>query len=216
MKIITFLGQLKPFRFYVITLILVLTFVLFVSEILENETYKFDLGINVFISGLRTLFWTDVMKLVSDFGMIGGVFIVGSVGTNLYFHQRFGTLIHLVSSFLSASLFTYCLKLLIARNRPVIENRLVVESGFSFPSGHTSIAFSAFLILAILVHYNPKIQYFPKAILLFSCILFPFLVAFSRLYLGVHYFTDVVAGAIVGSGTACIFLYSNSKLDNKY
>ena len=177
MKILSNIIKLRPFYLCISASALTLVFILLASEVLENETYKFDLGINTFIRSLRTPFCTEIMKLVSDIGMIGGVFVIGSVCTGLYFHKRFKTLFGLVTSFLSASLFTYCLKLLIARNRPVIESRLVEESGFSFPSGHATTAFSAFLILAILVYSNPAISKFPKAILLFLFITFPFLVA---------------------------------------
>ncbi len=63
----------------------------------------------------------------------------------------------------------------------------------SFPSGHTSIAFSTATSLSIL---------YPKWYVIAPAHLWASLVGYSRMYLGVHYPTDVIAGAFVGSGSA--------------
>jgi membrane-associated phospholipid phosphatase len=197
-----------------LTLIIILVFTHLAKEVIENETYKLDLNINAWAIGLRTPFWTQVMKLVTDVGMIGGVFIIGFISANLFFHKRFKLLLGLIYSACGAGLFTYFLKLIIARDRPELVSRLVVESGFSFPSGHATTAFVAFPILAIVVYYSSRIPNFLKHILIIVLSVFPFAVAFSRLYLGVHYFTDVVAGAMVGLSATCVFYYFHSKYDH--
>jgi undecaprenyl-diphosphatase len=115
---------------------------------------------------------------------------------------------------LGAGLFTYFLKLIIARDRPELVSRLVVESGFSFPSGHATTAFVAFPILAIVVYYSSRIPKVLKYILILILAIFPFVVDFSRLYLGVHYLTDVVAGAMVGLSATCVFYYFHSKYNH--
>lgn len=98
-----------------------------------------------------------------------------------------------------ATLTTTTLKFLILRERPPVADRLTIESTFSFPSGHSSSA-AAFLVAGalVLVTLAPKLK--PWA-----WIITPLLVASvmaSRLYLGVHWFTDVVAGASVGTAAA--------------
>ena len=205
------LKQLKPFYPYAISLFTILIFARLAREVIENETYKLDLIINAWAASLRSPFWTQVMKSVSDVGMIGGVFIIGFIFSNLLFHKKIRVLFGLLISSLGAEFFTYFLKLIIARDRPELISRLVVESGFSFPSGHATTAFIAFPILAITIYFSSTVPSFFKLLSILMLAIFPFVVAFSRLYLGVHYFTDVVAGAMIGLSATCVFYYFHSK-----
>ena len=86
------------------------------------------------------------------------------------------------------------LKNVVARTRPyeVVEGltRLIEkQSDYSFPSGHTAASFAAAVILFLQL---PKKYGIPALIL-------AVLISFSRLYLGVHYATDVLAGAVSGT-----------------
>lgn len=98
-------------------------------------------------------------------------------------------------SLLAAMALTYILKITIAHPRPYLDS-LVIEDGYSFPSGHASAVFS---VLAIINSTFPKAKWF--------WLVFAFLIAFSRLYLGVHFPSDVVAGALLGYLTGLIFLH---------
>ncbi len=85
---------------------------------------------------------------------------------------------------------TYALKYLIARERPsefLHLQPLVAEDGWSFPSGHATAVFST---LGVLDKEFPKFKWFWLG--------FALLVAFSRMYLGVHYLSDVLAGGVIG------------------
>jgi membrane-associated phospholipid phosphatase len=207
------LLPLKPFLLFAIIFPLILIFSLLAKEVIENQTYNLDLDINIWVANLRNPFWNVVMNSISDFGLIGGIFIVGFISSNLLFHKRIHVLIGLLFAAIGAGLFTYFLKLIIARNRPELVSRLVTESGFSFPSGHATTAFVAFPILALTLYNNSKIPLVLKYLLVSLILVFPFVVAFSRLYLGVHYFTDVVAGGIVGLTATCIFYYFYSEFE---
>lgn len=88
------------------------------------------------------------------------------------------------------------LKYIIARPRPDAL-RLVAESGYSFPSAHSMVAigFYGFLIYLISKRIeNNKIKYSLISILSLTI----FLIGISRIYLGVHYATDVIGGFILG------------------
>ena len=93
------------------------------------------------------------------------------------------------------------LKFIIARPRPEIL-RLVPEDGYSFPSGHAmvSMGFYGFLIYLIYIKIENKKVKYPLITFLALLILF---IGISRIYLGVHYFTDVTGGIII----AIIYLH---------
>ncbi|HOO43760.1 MAG TPA: phosphatase PAP2 family protein, partial [Bacillota bacterium] len=98
--------------------------------------------------------------------------------------------------------FNSLLKLVIHRPRPFVADstieplRLDTAGGYSFPSGHTQTAATTFFSL----YYNIK-----KRWLLIVAIVITILVAISRMYLGVHYLTDVLVGAALGITIAWIF-----------
>lgn len=104
-----------------------------------------------------------------------------------------------------ASAITHSLKPLYARPRPAVENRLVLETNFSFPSGHatgtSSLLFSSAVVFSLLF-----VRLWQRAIIWAGALGMTALICLSRLYLGVHYFTDVTAGCPVGVG-ACLVLY---------
>ena len=96
------------------------------------------------------------------------------------------------------------LKLIIARPRPP-RLRVVVENGYSFPSGHSMVSFAFYGFLIYLINKklkNKKIKY-PLIALLSLLIL---LIGISRIYLGVHYVTDVLGGYIIGLIYLIVFI----------
>lgn len=105
------------------------------------------------------------------------------------------------------------LKAIVARPRPSIL-RLVVEDGYSFPSGHAmvSMGFYGFLIYLIWMNIKNKKVKYPLVIFLSLLILF---IGISRIYLGVHYFTDVIGGFIIAVLYLVIFIKFLYKRNNK-
>ena len=89
----------------------------------------------------------------------------------------------------------YLIKQLIARGRPDVL-RLVVESGYSYPSGHTLASTVVFMIILLVVFRQHK-DLRTRLPVLVVCVLIPILIGISRIYLGVHY-----AGDVIGSFTA--------------
>ena len=157
-----------------------------------NLILRFDFGILEFLDFVRCDFLNPFMKFITSLGNAGMFWIVLGVllfCTKKYREEGFSVLLSLV---INLVLVNIIVKPNVARIRPfdLVEGvKLIIEApkDFSFPSGHTSASFASALAL---FYHNKKwgIWAFALAIL----------IGFSRLYLYVHYPTDVVAGALFG------------------
>jgi|SRR3989338_9713020 len=90
---------------------------------------------------------------------------------------------------------TFVLKEIFHRGRPV--GALVAETSSSFPSAHSVISIAFYAFIFYLLAKNSKSD-FSKYLLISAIFLIPIFLGFSRLYLGVHYLSDVLAGYAIG------------------
>lgn len=108
-----------------------------------------------------------------------------------------------LGAILGAWLLGVVLKQIFRRERPPIINHLVTETSFSFPSGHSVFAGVFYTTIAILVsRLIPGTRPWLRRVAIALCAGLAVSIALSRVWLGVHYPTDVLAGLLVGSATA--------------
>lgn len=107
------------------------------------------------------------------------------------------------------------LKQIFARGRPDVL-RLISETGYSFPSGHAMINASLYGMLILLI-WKYCSTFFWKAVLSAICIGLTVLIGFSRVYLGVHYFGDVLGGWLFGTAVSLLvyFFWNGRKAETK-
>lgn len=149
-------------------------------------------------STLRSPFMDNVMSFITRLGDHGTIWILLGIILLLFPKTRrcgFTVLLSLAISSFAANIL---IKPLISRIRPFYSNPEIAlfippPSGYSFPSGHSTSSFAA----ATSVFLCNKAAGIPTLIL-------AFLVAFSRLYLYVHYPSDVITGAILGVVSAIL------------
>lgn len=104
------------------------------------------------------------------------------------------------------------LKLIFLRSRPSDIN-LIIETGYSFPSGHAMISLA---IYGLLVYILFKSDYKFKNIMIVILIILIILIGISRIYLGVHYTSDVIAGFIISLSYLLFFIeYIYPKIKEK-
>lgn len=158
---------------------------------------ELDGGLLLAIQGLH-LSWLDpVVALYTQLGNAGLLWIVLSLAMLCWRPTRKAGALALLSMALGLLCTNVALKHLVARPRPWLDLPLVplvVEKDpNSFPSGHTCAAFAAAMVWVLAL---PARWMRVLAAVLAVCM------GLSRLYVGVHYPTDVLAGALVGSGCA--------------
>lgn len=175
-------------------------------DIIE-KTYELDHSILLFIQEyLRFDFLTPIMKISSMLGNIGAIWILSGILLVLFKKTRMIGVIMLSSLTLCFLINNVCIKNIVARARPFDTYSDLIPlikkpTDYSFASGHTTAAFASSGILARFLRK-------PLAVL---TIVFSFLIAYSRLYLGVHYPTDVICGFIIGVLGSMLTYYIFSK-----
>ncbi|HEY3485908.1 MAG TPA: phosphatase PAP2 family protein, partial [Ilumatobacteraceae bacterium] len=140
---------------------------------------------------------TDVLTLFTQFGatryVLPLMLIVGLV--DVARHRNWNVVGYLAAAGIGIVLLNNGLKLLVDRERPDIA-RLVGHAGSSFPSGHSAAAAACWAALALVAfrhfHRRSRIAAFAGAVAI------ALVVAVSRVLLGVHWLTDVIAGVVVG------------------
>ena len=146
-----------------------------------------------------TVFAIGISQLASPvtiLGLLGICFVI-------LVHQRrlpdaLGILISVVGAYGTVAI----LKILIERPRPPLDMQAIIETGYSFPSGHSVAAMSMYGFLAYLLYRDTTSRTVRWLTVSVASALI-LLVGWSRLYLGVHYLSDVLAGFLVGAA----FLY---------
>lgn len=146
------------------------------------------------------------LRIVTELGSTGVVtavalvtFLVGAA-VGPWLHGLYGAL-----TIGLASIGVTQLKLFVARQRPEILDPVLSERGFSFPSGHATLSMVAYGILAVLV-MRSRLPHPVKLAVVAIAALVVFLVGLSRVWLGVHYPTDVIAGW--AAGAVIVVLYA--------
>lgn len=142
-------------------------------------------------------FFDAVLPVFTGFGDIGQIWIVLGIVLLFFKKTRRSGFLLLISLLLTHLLNNMLIKKLVMRPRPYVSwpfIRLLVPAlnDTSFPSGHTATAFGSVMILVF--RHKGLLRWLPLAGAL--------LMAFSRLYVGAHYPSDVAAGALVGTLTA--------------
>lgn len=199
------IGSNPKFKFTFVSLISVgifaaacLGFIAIAHEMVVEKENNVDTWIFSVLSPLQSPTTTKVMVAITFLG--SAYFLLPSyiiVSSALWFKRQHRYAINVAAIGIWSAVVVFCLKAFFKRDRPT--GQLVNSvAGYSFPSGHS---FSAFTFFGLLIFLVSKTNMHPFAKWTISLLLFAVAstVAFSRVYLHVHYASDVVAGLLLAS-----------------
>jgi membrane-associated phospholipid phosphatase len=159
---------------------------------------RFDRVVDDYLHSHATPHLTTFFLVVTALGSTVAIVLLGVVVAALLAWRRLWTLLWTwIAAVAGSALIDWLLKGIFQRPRPHFAHPLVVETGYSFPSGHAMESFVVYGMLAYLaVLWLRNWEACVAAVC--GAALVVVLIGFSRMYLGVHYFSDVVAGYAAG------------------
>ena len=176
----------------------------FHQEIMNGDIVGYDIVSKLFKFNVST----PIAKFITNFG--GAIFVI-SLTTILFFvikDKKIG--ISIITNLGIVTILNQIIKFIMQRPRPT-EFRIIEETGYSFPSGHSmvSLAFYGYLIYLIYKYINNK--HLKRTLIIVLSVLIC-IIGVSRIYLGVHYTSDVLGGFLISFAYLIIYI----ELVNKF
>lgn len=181
-------------------------FVVIAHEIMEGETFRFDKAVLIALRHETALHipigpeW--LLQTMTDISALGGtsltVIIVAIIGGFFCLINKYRALIYLLVSVCGGAFVMQMMKGFFNRPRPTEVPHLQEITETSFPSGHSMVAAIVYLTLAAILAKTTK-SHKLKAYYLAVALSLALLIGLSRIYLGVHYPSDVIAGWLAGA-----------------
>lgn len=187
-----------PLTLMVIGFVYVLTlFFKIIQNILACEAIvRTDLKVAHFLEYIRNPSLTQIflwITLLGQWQIIAGSSVIVSI--IFWLRKKRAVIVYLWLALVTDEIFNYVGKRFVQRDRPA--DPLYFEPSFSFPSGHAMVAVIFYGFLATILIHEIK-NWSHKVDVFFACLVVILAIGFSRLYLGVHYFSDVWAGYLLG------------------
>ncbi len=184
---------------FVIALITGIVFKLIADEVFETPGIQsLDVLAQNFVNAIYSPELTSVMIGITSFGDWGTVVSLSLVVLFVLFIRSSHRRLYTFSSIMAGGcLLNLLLKSGFHRGRPDAM-QLVIAHGYSFPSGHAMGSMLFFGGLAYVVFFSAQRHPVWRFLGILGCLIATLLIGFSRIYLGVHYLSDVVAGFVAG------------------
>lgn len=191
-----------------ITLLGLVAFSIITHDVIRQRSItQLDARLTDFLHSQGTLFGYGFWAVVTSLGAGLTLSIVGlGVGVLLALRRRWIVLAGWAAALLGSGLLDGALKFAIRRPRPELAANFLSKLSWSFPSGHSMASLVTYGMLAYLVVLALKGRQRLQITAALSAIVLILAIGFSRLYLGVHYFSDVIGGFTAGALwlSACI------------
>ena len=194
---------------WVVLFICLVGFLALAEDVFNKEIMYGDIiGYKLISTFLISDFVTPIAKFITNFG--GAIFL--SIATVMLFlfikNKKIG--LSIISNIVIIAVLNQLLKRILQRPRPT-EFRIVEETGYSFPSGHSMVSMAFYGYLIYLIYRYIKNKYVKWTLITILSILIC-LIGISRIYLGVRYTSDVLGGFLLSISYLVIYISSIKKL----
>jgi membrane protein DedA with SNARE-associated domain/membrane-associated phospholipid phosphatase len=164
----------------------------------DDPIVRFDRALDDYLHARATRPLTTFFLIVTALGSIEAIVLLGVVvAAILAWGRRWLFLGSWLAAVAGSAVLNHLLKGLFDRPRPYFEHPLLIETSYSFPSGHAMESFVVYGMLAYFAVLGLR-SWKARVAVVFGAALLVMLIGFSRLYLGVHYISDVLAGYAAG------------------
>lgn len=176
----------------------------FHQEIMNGDIVGYDIVSKLFKFNVST----PIAKFITNFG--GAIFVI-SLTTILFFvikDKKIG--ISIITNLGIVTILNQIIKFIMQRPRPT-EFRIIEETGYSFPSGHSMVSLAIYGYLIFLIYKYINNKHLKRTLIIILSVLIC-IIGVSRIYLGVHYTSDVLGGFLISFAYLIIYI----ELVNKF
>ena len=194
----------------IILMISALLFIIITYFIFSDKINYLDDLVHSYILGIRNDNLTSILLTITNISSAYALIVLSILLLIIIKDKKIPLLISL--NLICSYVLNILAKEIFTRPRPEGIN-LIEESGFSYPSGHSMVSMAYYGFIAYLI-YKRQTNKLIKSIIIISLLIVILLVGFSRIYLGVHYLSDVIGGFLLSIFYLMIFI-KYSKIEKK-
>lgn len=194
---------------WIICFICLILFLALAEDVFNNEIMNGDvIGYKIISTYLIRDSLTPIFKIITWFGSATCIILLALILFFTIKNKKVGLLIS--TNLIIITILNQALKIIVQRPRPT-EYRIINEAGYSFPSGHSMVSMAFYGFLIYLIYKNIKNKYLKISLIVILSLLIV-MIGISRIYLGVHYTSDVCAGFLVSLSYLIIYINFANKL----
>ena len=193
---------------WIILFICLIGFLALAEDVFNKEIMNGDIiGYKMISTFLISDFATPIAKFITNFG--GAIFIIALTALLVIAIKNKKIGLSIFTNLVIITVLNQSFKRILQRPRPT-EYRIIQETGYSFPSGHSMISMAFYGYLIYLIYRYVKNKYIKWISISLLSILIC-LIGISRIYLGVHYTSDVLGGFLISISYLVIYISAVNK-----